>query len=159
MTQFSHALLLSSLAYRYQWYLKSSFLAECQLLRPQDREWKLLVEKSIQKKVSGPKWCRFLQVGCFAHVCAVMRWAHCFPGRNCAWTGKWFGGLVAEIKMWVTTEVVIITSSDLIQDRRKPLILALHNNCNIIRTYYDLVLLEIQVVWTGIHFIYISKWS
>jgi len=49
--------------------------------------------------------------------------------------------------MWVTTGIVIITSLDLIQDKKKNQILALHNKCNIIRTYYNLVLLESQVVW------------
>lgn len=41
--------------------------------------------------------------------------------------------------------------------QEKTLILALHNKCNIIRTSYNLVLLEIQVVWTGVHFLYASK--
>lgn len=55
--------------------------------------------------------------------------------------------------------MVVIPSSDLIQDREKTLLLVLLNKHNIIRTYYSLVLLEIQVVWTGVHFICASKES
>lgn len=73
--------------------------------------------------------------------------------------GNRFGEVAEEIKMLVTTEVVIITASDLVQDRKKPLILALHDKYNIIRTYYNPVLLEIQVVWTGVHFLYASEYS
>lgn len=121
------------------------------------------MEKNTQKKVSGLGDADFrgepavlVSVPWCTGLTAFQ--AETVPGKALFRVER-FGEVAAGIKMLVTTEVVIITASDLIQDRKKTLILALHNKYNIIRTYYNPVLLEIQVVWTGVHFLCASEYS